>query len=580
MYLRNLICQGFRSCRDSQIQFQSDLTILVGENNGGKSNVIDAIRLLTYPLNGRRDRYPDETDLSRGAGSDSFELSATFSDLSATARANLIWALGDPRGSDATFGVNYTLQSPTKAKSSYWAGRYKESHHDSSYTEAVRHVYLPPLRDAQKSLGSGSAKNIVTLLKHFLKSDDEAADFINHVKRDETPHRVIKDLNSEIAGALDNITSGVRQQGATLGFTQEELIDVARDLRFRMADSGIDPEDIARSGLGYANLLYMATVMVELSKANDADLTIFLVEEPEAHLHPQLQSLVLSFLRDRARESQQTVKPPGEPEGKIQVIVTTHSPNLTASIHPSHLVVVRSNPVPGQEKERQTSSIPIAKISMKDAQLNKVSRYIDVTKSSILFGTRGMLVEGVAELLLIPVLAKNIVFKSNPGAWRRFTGSSLISVDGVDFLPYLLLLLSNVDGFSIFDNLIIVTDNDPDSRGDRSATFKQISKMLGSEDKLNVFTNRITLEHELFIAENEAVLKKAFLRCCPSSGEKWDQWIDSTEQLQRANQFIALLKDSRVKKGQFSQNLSSFIEDGENFIIPDYIESAIRELAE
>ncbi len=63
MYLDKLRLKNFRSFEDAEVLFQRDLTILVGENNGGKSNSIDAIRLLTSPLGGRREIYCETTDV-------------------------------------------------------------------------------------------------------------------------------------------------------------------------------------------------------------------------------------------------------------------------------------------------------------------------------------------------------------------------------------------------------------------------------------------------------------------------------------------------------------------------------------
>ena len=67
MYLQNLNLNNFRSFGQSEIPLCRDLTILVGENNGGKSNAIDAIRLLTAPLGGRRGLYCEATDIRFGS---------------------------------------------------------------------------------------------------------------------------------------------------------------------------------------------------------------------------------------------------------------------------------------------------------------------------------------------------------------------------------------------------------------------------------------------------------------------------------------------------------------------------------
>jgi putative ATP-dependent endonuclease of the OLD family len=64
-----------------------DLTLLVGENNGGKSNAIDAIRLLTTPLGGRREVYCETTDIRFGSADRRFEFTATYTELSPLSKA-------------------------------------------------------------------------------------------------------------------------------------------------------------------------------------------------------------------------------------------------------------------------------------------------------------------------------------------------------------------------------------------------------------------------------------------------------------------------------------------------------------
>ena len=57
MHLSQLQLTNFRSFAGEQVSFERRLTVLVGENNGGKSNLIDAIRLLSTPLSGRPELY-------------------------------------------------------------------------------------------------------------------------------------------------------------------------------------------------------------------------------------------------------------------------------------------------------------------------------------------------------------------------------------------------------------------------------------------------------------------------------------------------------------------------------------------
>src|ERR1700733_12161644 len=96
MYLEKLTLQRFRSCEDLAVNFRPDLTVLVGENNGGKSTIIDGLRFLTLPLNGRKDRYPESDDLKRGSASSNFTIQGHFAGLSDTLKGLLISAVPDP----------------------------------------------------------------------------------------------------------------------------------------------------------------------------------------------------------------------------------------------------------------------------------------------------------------------------------------------------------------------------------------------------------------------------------------------------------------------------------------------------
>ena len=606
MYLRQLELRNFRSFSKESVSFEQGLTVLVGENNGGKSNIIDAIRLVSTPLSGRRELYCEQTDIRFAVTPPAFELCATFEGLSPPQQGRLLSATTNDTLQEACFGLTYdTSGRQSVVRPTLWAGRFKAAPEPGSH-EMIRHVYLPPLRDAKRALASGNPTRIHALLKHFLgESDpDEVAKSLART----SDHQILTDVDTAVATGLDVLTAGVRRQGAALGFNSDEkLIDIARDLRFRLADHGIAPEDLAYSGHGFANLLYIATIAVELERTDNAELTLFLVEEPEAHLHPQLQAAVLNFLEERAEQSLKSKEDKDAPAGHLQVIVATHSPNLSAWVPSKRLVFVCSiapakeseeiagdpacdgarvadNAVPELTSPRPESRcIPLAKLGLSEADQRKIDRYLDVTKSALLFGGRVLLVEGIAEALLFPVIARHHVLKDRPADFRVFRSAAFVPIDGVDFSPYAKALLSSYGGVRIADRLVIVTDGDrhtvdegQDGPGDRRKNeLDALAANKSAEDCLRTFVNSYSLETELVTAGNAAQLKEVYLALHPQSEAKWTEAI-AKDGVDLAKAIQDLFKNT--PKGDFAQLLAEKVASSSSFKVPDYICKAIEAL--
>ena len=283
----------------------------------------------------------------------------------------------------------------------------------------------------------------------------------------------------------------------------------------------------------------------------------------------------------------------------MQIIVATHSPNLSALVESKKLVFFRSflpeapEPIEGPvtteaaapRARRVTRCISLAAIDLSLIERRKIDRYLDVTKSAFLFGGRVLLAEGIAEALLLPVIAKKLVLKDEPEKLRLFRSAVFVPIDGVDFEPYAKLLLAPIDEVRIADRLVVLTDGDGGDLDEgetlpgalRKANLEAVAARLGAVGLIEVVINDYSLETELVRAGNGALLKTVYLKLHPRSEAKWDAAVAKTDDAQ-AREIQKLFETTR--KGDFAQILAEEINAGEAFVVPAYLKRAIDALVE
>lgn len=565
IWLSHLTIRNFRSCKETEVKFQPGVTLLVGENNAGKSNIVDAIRLGLDPLSGRATRYFETDDLTEDA-TGTIDIALEFKDATDFQKALFINGL-DLKSGTIKYQTSYsppTREIP-RGKRVRTAGKPRGADSDFEARAKINCVYVEPLRDAKYQLASGNGRRLGTILNALL-SEEEKRDFEQDAKdafdklSSEGP---ISAVSGKIQSHLAALTDPIRSQTVEVDFETPKLEKLARALRMKMAEKGTDPRDLDSSGLGYANLLFLSTVLLELSVVRESELTILLIEEPEAHLHPQLQGVLLDFLRSAAKgEFDDTTGV--SIKGRLQVIATTHSPSIASAVGVNDIVVVKS------DKDSGTYALDLQSVDFgtgktRENSIRKINQYLDATRSELLFARRVILVEGISEAVLLPAIAERFL-KDDPQRLRKFKACTTIIVGSVDFEPYIKLLTHpSPNQQSIVEKLVLLTDGDPNMDGAANSTAR------GSEyeetDRFCRVVSPYTLEVSLLgdASENIDLLKAAYLQQHSRSQDKWDK-INDSETPQRTmytmmGQNQSASESLNIQKGQFAHDLAILLRE-------------------
>jgi len=577
MFLKKFRIKNYRCIKDATINFNKGVNIMIGENNSGKTAVFDALRVCLSYGKQRRDIwvssnnfYLDKNDPN--AETDDIEFHLFFeieNDVEVGIYTDLL-SVGEEGVQELQIHFRYYIDERNgikKVRYSVWGGDNEGQPITPNILDLIYFIHLDALRDAVQHLRPVRGNRLGELYSKIVTDEQKQEALSGKVRNvldsDAEWNALIEQGKEKVNEHLKETSISGKEQNVEIDFLPFEFRRIVDNLRMQTpvySQDILENKDkqkyfeLYQNGLGYNNLIYIATVLGDLKRQKELEKEAYialLIEEPEAHLHPQLQSIFFNYLNKLN-------------EIGFQIFVSSHSPTITAKADLDSLIVL-------QDQENKMTSLSIKRSNLNDINRKYLEKFLDVTKSQLFFANGVILVEGISEALLFPVFSEII------GAEYSIEkkGVELVNLNGVSFEHFGKLF--NPDNAEIRLNCrcAILTDDDRTSDGDissRASRAKELEKGL-----LKVKLAEKTFEIELFKAgNNKDILLKIFEEMHPTAAGRIEEGTSIDE---HAMNFLEKVNSNKAKS-ELAHCLAIKLESDaglrDEFTVPNYIKDAIR----